>query len=315
MENFFDNQRILRSIWKWRIHICVVVVLAIAVSAFISSPVCITPKYKSVAKLYPVNISGYSEESESEQLLELISGNDIKFKIIDAFDLMSVYKINPEDPLSQTYVLDQYNSNVTFNKTKFESVEVKVLDKDPNRACNMADSIIKFFDYKMQHLHGAKYYEVYSIAVRDIAQQNEEADSLRLVMNDLVQKYGLFNYNMQLKAASDGLMEAASRNGSQKPANELLSNLKEKGLELEKVQRMLARNERMIDSLSVIRDFSYSSATKKITYTIVADKPFPADKKSYPIRWLIVFLSTFSALLLSIVTVVTIDYFCAKKAE
>lgn len=313
MEKFFDNQRIVQSLWHWRIHLLIVIVIAAVVSAVISSSLFITPKYKSVARLYPVNLAEYSEESESEQMLEFIGANDLKFKIIEAFDLATVYKINPNDRLFKTYILAEYDKNVSFKKTKFESIEVKVLDQDPQRASNMVDSIIVFFNRKIQHLHGEKYMEVYNIAKRDIALKYKTVDSIQNRLEMLRKDYNLLDYNLQVESSTQGLMEASARNGNPKPARDMIENLKEKGGEFDWLQRRLHSNERVIDSLIMIRDFSYSSATKRITYSIVVESPFPADKKSYPIRWLIMFLSVISAFAVGLVTVVTIDYFRAEK--
>src|SRR5574344_1394405 len=93
MENFFNNKRVFKWLWEWKTHILVAVATTIVLSVIISSPLFIKPKYKSSGKLYPVNFQVYSEESESEQLLENIRSVDIKFRLIDAFELDKVYKV------------------------------------------------------------------------------------------------------------------------------------------------------------------------------------------------------------------------------
>ncbi len=313
MEHFFDNQRIFSSLWRWKIHLFVIVLIAIVASAIFSSSFFIKPKFKSIGKIYPVNLAEYSEESESEQLLEFISGNDLKFRVIDAFNLAEVYKVNPQDPLYKTYILFEYDKNVSFKKTKFETIEIKVLDIDPQRASNMVDSIIVFFNQKIQRLHSEKYFEVYNIANRDIKLKYKYIDSLQNRIALLTHEYGLLDYRLQVESSTYGLMEASARNGNPKPAKEMIESLKDKGGEFDWLQRRLRSHERVVDSLIIIRDFSYSHATKKITYCIIVEEPFPADKKSYPIRWLIVFLSVMSALAVGMLTVVTIDYFRAEK--
>ena len=79
MNNFFDNQRILDLIWKRKLHFIVVGIIAIVLSAIFSGPTFIKPKFKSTARIYPTNnIAIFSEESETEQLLEIINSNDLK---------------------------------------------------------------------------------------------------------------------------------------------------------------------------------------------------------------------------------------------
>ena len=122
MTNFFDNQNILEIIWKWKKHLIVVGILAIVVSVIFSSPMFIQPKFKSTARIYPsFNIYTFSDESESEQMLEFINSQDIKFRVIDAFNLSEVYKISKNDPMYQTFILAEFNDNVSFKKTEYET--------------------------------------------------------------------------------------------------------------------------------------------------------------------------------------------------
>jgi capsular polysaccharide biosynthesis protein len=313
MENFFDNQRIIQSIWRWKFHLITITIVAAIVGIVVSSPLFITPKYKSTARIYPVNLASYSDESETEQMMEFITGNDIKFRVMEAFDLASVYKVSTNDPMFNTYMLFEFDKNVAFKKSKFETVEVRVLDTDPQRASDMADSIIVFFNEKIMRLHGEKYMEVYNIAVRDIGLKYKTIDSIQNRLNEIRRTHGLLDYPLQVEAATTGLMEASARNGNPKPAKEMIDKLVEKGGEFDWLQRRLAAHENVIDSLVMIRDFSYSHATKAITYAIVVDQPFPAEKKSYPVRWLILFFIAVPALAVGLITVVTIDYFRAKK--
>jgi uncharacterized protein involved in exopolysaccharide biosynthesis len=44
-----------------------------------------------------------------------------------------------------------------------------------------------------------------------------------------------------------------------------------------------------------------SDATSYLSHKFIVEKAYPAEKKAYPIRWLIVVLSTFSAVLLAII--------------
>jgi len=52
---------------------------------------------------------------------------------------------------------------------------------------------------------------------------------------------------------------------------------------------------------------------KQLTYTNIVSSPFPADRKSYPIRWLIVFIATLSALFIAVLIIVFIEH--SKKSN
>ena len=91
MNNFFDAQRILDLIWKRKFHFILVGVIAIVLSGIFSGSTFIKPKFKSTARIYPSNLSELSEESNTEQMLEILNSNDIKFRMFDAFGLDTVY--------------------------------------------------------------------------------------------------------------------------------------------------------------------------------------------------------------------------------
>jgi uncharacterized protein involved in exopolysaccharide biosynthesis len=63
-----------------------------------------------------------------------------------------------------------------------------------------------------------------------------------------------------------------------------------------------------IDSVNMLYELNLSEFQKDITYSHVVESPFPADKKSYPVRWLIVIFSAFSAIFLALLVFLVLDY-------
>jgi uncharacterized protein involved in exopolysaccharide biosynthesis len=63
-----------------------------------------------------------------------------------------------------------------------------------------------------------------------------------------------------------------------------------------------------IDSLNRLHDIHLSEFEKDITYAHIVEHPVPADKKSYPVRWLIVAFSVISALFLAFLVLLILDY-------
>jgi len=49
MEPFFNSKNIVDILFRWKIHLAVIVVLAIILSVILSGPTVITPLYKSYA--------------------------------------------------------------------------------------------------------------------------------------------------------------------------------------------------------------------------------------------------------------------------
>jgi len=312
MTNFFDNQNLLEILWKWKKHLIIVGVLAIVFSSIFSSSLFLKPKFKSTARIYPsFNIYTFSDESESEQLLEFANSQDIKFKVIDAFNLSEVYKISKQDPLYQTYILGEFNDNVSLKKTEYETVEISVLDTDPKRACQMCDSIISFLDQKIRSVQRIKFDEVVHIAKKDLNAINHEIDSIKTKLDVLRKDFKILDYESQAKEITRGMVtvlaEQKKNTSGGKELQEWMKNLSEKGGEYE----LLAAQQKLCliqkDSIKKVYDQSVSNANKKINYGQRVQSPIPADKKSYPIRWLIVLVSTFASLFAAMLVILVLE--------
>ncbi|MBN2805434.1 MAG: hypothetical protein JXR22_02160 [Prolixibacteraceae bacterium] len=312
MDNFFDNQRILKAVWKWKIHIIIVLAVTIVLSAIISGPLFIEPKFKSLARIYPVNISEASEESESEHLLEILQSSEIKFKVIEAFRLYDVYKISKDEKLYQTYMLYEYDQNISYKKTEFDALEIKVLDPDPVRACAICDSIIVYLNNLVHEQRSVKHVEFAQINKVSLDRKKAEIDSLNQLIDNIRQENGIIDY-FQVEMATQGLMDAAARGGDRRPAQEMLNKLVDKGGELRKHQEMLEQYEIAADTLQLRYDYNLAMAQHQVSYSRIIERPFVADKKAYPIRWLIVFLAAFTAGFISLIAVSLIEYFREVK--
>jgi len=312
MNNFFDNQRILTLIWKRKFHFVIVGIIAVVLSAIFSGSTFITPKFKSTARIYPINLAELSEESETEQMLEIVNSNDIKFKMFDAFALDEVYRVRKEDPFYQTYMLAIYNDNVSASKTEYETVEIKVTDHLPERASDMCDSIIHFYNKKVGEMHRAKNWEMVGIAQRELEKKYVEVDTLKNQLIKIRKEYGVIDFDNQIPEVTRGYMSAlASGRGSTadgKKIKELYDNFSEQGVEAQLLQSRFAYVNGAIDSLTNLYEVYLSEYEKDITFSHVVERSFPADKKSHPVRWLIVAFSTISAVFLALLVFLVLDY-------
>jgi len=312
MNNFFDNQRILDLIWRRKFHFIVVGVIAIVLAAIFSSPTFITPKYKSTARIYPTNnVAVFSEESETEQLLEVINSSDIKLRMFDAFNLDQVYGISKETPQYYTYMFDTYNTNVNISKTKFETVQIEVLDIDPVRASAMCDSLIRFYNEKVSQMHSLKHLEIVDLTDKYINFKSKDLDSVSNQLQQLRNETGIISVS-QLERITEGYMTALAENkggtSDTKTIKQQLDYLKDYGNEILVLENKFNKYNQIIDSLKTVKEVQLLEAGKDITYSHVVEYPMPADKKSYPVRWLIVAFSMVSAVFLALLVFLILDY-------
>ena len=233
MENsYFDSKEIINALVKWKKHLIIVGLISLGASILFSSPWFIQPKYKSFALIYPSNLIAYSDESATEQMLQLAQSSDIRNWVIDNFDLYKHYDI---DTLKNKYfltdVIRTYSENVSIRKTEFETMEITVYDTDPLIASRMVDSIIHYFDVKARQLQAEKSLEVMVISKNQLDAKKQQMDSMEARVKEYRLQYGLLEYKEQTREATKGYLKAlrSGNSASVKASENLLTALKEKG--------------------------------------------------------------------------------------
>ena len=159
MNNYFDNTPLIKLIFKWKWHIAIITFVAAVLGAVFSSSVFITPMYKSEAVLYPSNVAAYSDETFTEQMLQIMQSNEIMDSVVEKFDLMKHYKIDKGYKYWKTALIGEYRDNVSISRTPYDAVLIKVRDKDPEIACAMVKEIIRLYDQKVGTMHKIKRLE------------------------------------------------------------------------------------------------------------------------------------------------------------
>lgn len=283
---------VIRSLAKFKKHLIIVGAISLVASVVFSGPFFIKPLFKSFAIVYPSNLISYSNESPTEQMLQLFQSSEIRIKVIDVFNLKAHYKIDTVNNAHQlTDVIKAYEENVSIKQTEYESVQITVLDEDPKVASRMVDSIVAYFNETTRQLQREKSQEVVVIYQNLFADKKKELDSLDALLKNYRTQYGLLDYKQQTREIS-----RAYYGGKSSAAKELLTALATHGGEFnamsEKMDNgLLAYSKLQFDYENALKDVS-----KVLTYSNMVTKPIPADKKSTPIRWLIVMVSVVSTL-------------------
>jgi len=317
MDNLLNSSNLLQLLDKWKVHLLVIVVVAAILGMVFSGPAFITPLYKSYAVAYPANIDSYSEESNTEQMLQILNSQDITDSMIAAFDLGNHYNINKKYKYYRTALLDRYHDRISINKTPYESVMIEVLDSDPVVAKEMVSKMLHLYDWKVASLHKSKYAEVVKMYKEGLARKRHDMDSLKSILTYLGEKKGIFQYEYQSQEITKGYLGTIGGGVShidKKESKRLFKNMGENSGQLIEVSEML-RDEAATyvetkKDLELAERFLYS----KMTYSNIITYPSIADKKSYPIRWLVVAVVAIAAFIFALVVVLFIENRKYKEA-
>lgn len=305
----FDVLFVLNILMKYKVHLIIIAVISIVLSVVFSSEYFIKPKYKSTAVVYPSNLMPYSTESPTEQMLQLFESDDIRDELIRDFDLFNHYEIDTTQKYPLTLLYGQMKDNIKIDKTKFESVEIEVWDTDPFIASRMVDSLLAKMHKKARIMQREKSFEVVVIIKNQYDLKKSEMDSMEAKLKEIRTQYHILDYGAQIKSFSKVYYEELAKgrlNGSTK-MDQAMNNLAERGGEYVSLNEHLWRVRGTYNDLKIQYENALKDLSKELTYSNVVTKPVPAEKKSYPVRSLIVLMFTSSMLLFSFIILVLFE--------
>lgn len=311
MDKLFNSAHLINLIARWRYHLLAIVIVSAILAAVFSSATFITPLYKSKAVAYPANVEPYSDESETEQMLQILGSQDIVDSVIKKFDLAKHYKINPEYKYYKTALYNTYHEHVSISKTPYESVQIEVSDRNPDTASLMVTAILNFYDRKISQLHKSKSLEVIDMYNIQLTKKRIVLDSLKNILYKLGTEEGLIEYGFQSQELMRGYLGTID-GGNQSKINSkeverLLANMEKGSGQLIEVVQMLQHEARSYVDVKIDYEMAIRFYDSNLTYSNIITYPFPSDKKSYPIRWLIVAIASLASFVMALMIIFFIE--------
>ena len=331
-QEVFDSTTLLVFLLKWKKPLVILCVAAVVISSAVS--LIIQEKYKSVVVMFPAStnslskaliaesnggkydVMSFGEEEQAEQMLQVLNSDHIRTRICQKYNLLEHYGIDPNDQYKNTQLAKQYSSNIGFRRTKFQSVEITVMDISPDTAALIANDISSLLDTvmnKMQKQRAVKALEIVE------GEYNELKDFMN-VMNDsltVLRKLGVNDYESQVEMYTQESAKALV-SGNQRGVDAIAERMKilsEHGSAYMQLSQTIEFQTERLANLRLKYKEARVDATAQIPYKFVVNSAFPAEKKSYPVRWLIVVISTFSAFMFGILMIIGIENYNQLKAQ
>ena len=313
--------------YGWRKPIIATTLLSVIIASIFSGPFFIKPKYESKVVFFPGSTSSISkavlnesagikndvlqfgEEEQAEHILQILNSDNIRNTIIREYDLMNHYEIETDGAYPITKLNKQYDDNISFRRTEFMSIEISVLDTDPNVAANIANDIGDLVDStknNMQKEVAIKAFQIVEAEYNELTQYIQDIkDSLEVLGN-----LGVHDYKSQSEVLNREYAQALANN------NVRASNALNKRLEIlakygSSQMALSLQLENIYEEVYPIIKRKYEEAKIDAMETLpqkfVVNRAYPAEKKSYPIRWLIVLISMISTFLATVFIILLLD--------
>ncbi len=311
MDNYFNNTNLLQIILKWKWHLVLLAIAAALISLVVSSSFVMTPRYKSNAVIYPSNIASYSEESQTEQMLQWLNSSDVRLAVMSKFDLPKHYKVSPDGKYYATILEGIYNKNVRISKTQYESIEVSVTDIDPVMARDIVNAILFYTDKKIGDVHNSKYKEVIEALETTLKTKKVEIDSVKNLFRDISMKYGVYDVAGQSQEITRGELRTVDGGGGNintKDVNRLKDGMMDKSADLIFLNNRIGNLGNEYSELMRRYDIARLDITKKTTFINSVTPPIVADKRSYPQKLFVLFYFVAATLLFSLLAIVFVEH-------
>ncbi len=308
----FNSVDLLIYIWKKRAILIGVGLIAGITSIIIS--LMITPMYQSSVIMFPAsnasiskdllsqnyagrqNVHGFGEEEQAEQLLQILNSEPIRSRIIQNYNLMDHYEISPEEKFPLTRLYDTYRSNINFRLTEYMSVEISVMDRDPEYAANIANDISALVDTVFNSMKKERAREAFRLVEREYQEAAQNLAALRDSMDLLNDQL-----SRNLKTSGD-------------PTNNLIRAISENGMQYLAMMNMFRYETALVTDLSLKYKEARLEAEQNLPHKFVVEQAYPSEKKAYPKKSLIVLVSTFASLLFALIVLIIMDNIRARVA-
>jgi capsular polysaccharide biosynthesis protein len=324
MNNLFNSVNVLFFLWRWRKILMIIGIATVIVSSAFS--LMITPKFESKVIMFPTStnsiskalisesygakkdIMEFGEEEQAEQLLQVLHSSLIRDRIVEKFNLFDHYDIKSGSKYRQTNLIQEYRSNIKFNRTKYMAVEISVMDKNPQMAADIANEIASLLDSVMNDMQKERAVQAFKIVENTFLKLNSDINRMEDSLAWLRSK-GVFDYESQ----SERIFETLSRevaSGNSRGINALqqqLDTLAKYGGAYVSLRDALEHEKKQLVTIKLKFEEAKIDAEEFLPHKFIVDRAFKAEKKSYPVRWLIVVVSTISTFFLTLIGIIILE--------
>lgn len=304
----------IRIIIKWKKQLLVAVAASGIVAALFSLFV-MDEYYYSWSILYPINqmqndravifntenaggqVEYFGTKGDVNRLVSIANSAPIREYIIDSFNLVEHYKIDANSKYYKTKVRKEFEGNYKAIKNEREAVEISIYDTDPKVAANILVAIIQ----KMDEVNKLTINET-KLRLFNLINEQIKTQQAKIELTDDSLASLTTRYNIKISSGADGTLVV---NGSNNKA-------------VQEYKTLLGKQENAVKELNNrinISEQMQVSLKSNASSLFIVDEPFAADRKTKPIRWLVVTLTMLITGFVCLIGVLMIEQFNSLKKE
>ena len=315
IENISAKDLILKVV-KWRkqfLWITLVTTLVTGIIVFLmpkqykSTAIMFPARQFSVSKLVVEANAGNQEDymtlgdaDDCEKLMQLLTSDDLKMRVADAFNLWKRWKIK-DTVFAYHYLKQKWADMVTIKRTEYKSIKVEVYDYTANGSAQIANGISDYCDsirYTMNREVSGKVLKIVKAEYETtLARMKELEDSL-----DVLRSLGVLHYKEQVKAYSKSYAKAIEKNDgpAMKRLEAKLDTLKKYGGAYQNIHDNLEKYGSKYPDIKMKYDEALVNYNDIMPLKFVVEKARPNEFKAKPKRIVILIITIIAANLMGL---------------
>lgn len=254
------------------------------------------------------DITAFGEDDQAEQLLQILNSNKIRDRVMRKFDLMRHYEIDSTSDVKYSNLFKEYDQNITFRRTEFMAVEISVYDKDPQTAADIANTIASLLDSAkndMMRQRSVKGFQVVENEYKAMkAEKDKIVDSLitlgALGVNDVEYQSQVLNQQLAITIMN-------GNRTAQALLQKKLDVLGKYGGIYMALKNSLEFKTEQLSLLETKYKQAKVDAEENLPQKFIVSDAYKAERKTYPIRWLVILVSTVAALFMAVIVIMVME--------
>ncbi len=323
-----SSKYLINLLIEHKTSVLIILIVSALAAIIFSSPLFITPLYKSTVILYPTSsnsiskvlisttfnsnkdILEFGESEQTEQMLQVLNSDRIREKVIERFDLMRHYGIKTTQKYPYTKLYKLYDNRIKFRRTEYSAVRITVLDSDAEMAARMANDIAELFDTTMNLMQKEVAVKAFKLVETEYNNLCTEMAALEDSLNTL-RSLGVFDYESQVEMLSQQLAVELGKGNTQgvKNIQNQLDILAQYGGAYYAISERLDHDRLQLSLVKTKYEEAKMDATEYLPHKFVVTSAHKAEKKCYPIRWVVVTITVVATFLLMIIVLAIMNQF------
>jgi uncharacterized protein involved in exopolysaccharide biosynthesis len=254
----------------------------------------------------------FGEEDQAEQLVQILQSSRIRDFVVSKYNLIERYNIGSADPNKMFKLNNAYEGHFSFERTRFGSIKIDVLDEDPKLASEMANAVVGLIDTVKNQMIQERTLPAFEITKRKKDQLDTEIQALLDEMARLA-KLGVVSLDVRSR-----LFQALVDSKSSKEKEELRQKIDVNstfGSLFDGLER--SRNEKItkLEDFKVAYEQAESDASTQFSHKFIVQSAEVADRKDQPKRMILTIVAAIGSFIFIVFCLLILErYRELKKA-